>query len=78
MKVDKNNVNDTAIDWFKRNTIVNFDTIFGENIHIRCYAHIINLIVAKGLKEIDDSIIKICDPMRYMKAPLKDVASLRL
>jgi hypothetical protein len=30
-----------------------------EFIRVRCFAHILNIIVHEGLKDVDDSIIKI-------------------
>lgn len=55
--VDNASANETAIDWFKRNTTVRDDVIRAhEFIHVRCCAHIINLIVVEGLKEVHDSI----------------------
>jgi hypothetical protein len=29
-----------------------------EFIHVRCFTHILNIIVHEGLKDVDDSIIK--------------------
>ncbi|XP_042983370.1 zinc finger BED domain-containing protein RICESLEEPER 2-like [Carya illinoinensis] len=67
--VDNASANDTAIEWFKRNTTVKEDIIRGhEFIHVRCCAHIINLIVSEGLKEVDDSITKVRNIMRYVRA----------
>ncbi|KAK2634742.1 hypothetical protein Ddye_029534 [Dipteronia dyeriana] len=39
----------------------------GDFLHIRCYAHIVNLIVQDGLKEIDDVVLKIRDCIRYIR-----------
>ena len=39
----------------------------GEFFHIRCCAHILNLIVQDGLKEIDESVIKIQESIKYVK-----------
>ena len=36
-------------------------------LHIRCCAHILNLIVGDGLKEIDASIARMCEAVRYVK-----------
>ncbi|XP_042945622.1 zinc finger BED domain-containing protein RICESLEEPER 2-like [Carya illinoinensis] len=67
--VDNANANDTATEWFKRNTTVKEDIIRGhEFIHIRCCAHIINLIVSEVLKEVDDSITKVRNIVRYVRA----------
>ncbi|KAK1589032.1 hypothetical protein Q3G72_029823 [Acer saccharum] len=39
----------------------------GEFLHIRCCAHILNLIVQDGLKEIDEVVLKIRESIRYIK-----------
>ena len=40
----------------------------GTFFHVRCCAHILNLIVQEGLKEIDESVIKIQECVKYMKS----------
>ena len=35
---------------------------------MRCYVHILNLIVGDGLKENDASIAKVCEAVRYLKS----------
>jgi len=37
-------------------------------MHLRCCAHILNLVVNDGLKEIDDSIIKIRAACKFVKS----------
>jgi hypothetical protein len=60
ISVDNASANDTAIDWFKKRTVANKEVVCRhEFIHVRCSAHILNLIVHEGLKNVDDSIIKI-------------------
>ena len=39
-----------------------------EFLHMSCCAHILNLIVKDGLKEIDASIAKVREAMRYVKS----------
>ena len=39
-----------------------------EFLHIRGYAHILNLIVGDGLKKIDVSITKVHEAVRYVKS----------
>ena len=39
----------------------------GEFFHIRCCAHILNLIVQEGLKDMDASVLKIRESVKYIK-----------
>lgn len=76
--VDNANTNDTAIDWFKRNTTVKDDVIRQhEFIHVRCFAHTINLIVVEGLKEVDDSITRVRSIVRYVRASPQRLAKFK-
>ena len=38
----------------------------GDLFHMRCCAHILNLVVQDGLKHIDDSVCKIRDSVKYV------------
>ncbi|KAK8936127.1 hypothetical protein KSP39_PZI013877 [Platanthera zijinensis] len=38
----------------------------GKYFHIRCSAHILNLIVKEGLKELDDNIVRIRDVVKFV------------
>jgi len=42
-------------------------------MHIRCCTHIINLIVCAGLKDIDDSVIKIRNAVRFVRSSSKQL-----
>jgi hypothetical protein len=39
-----------------------------EFMHMRCCAHILNLIATNGLKEVSDSILKARNAVKYMKS----------
>ncbi|KAM3324153.1 hypothetical protein P3S67_005304 [Capsicum chacoense] len=39
----------------------------GQHLHVRCMAHILNLIVQDGLKEIDKSVKRVRQAMKYVK-----------
>jgi hypothetical protein len=51
--IDNASSNDLAIDWLKKK-ITNWCTgiLNGKHMHMRCIAHIINLVVQDGLKEM--------------------------
>lgn len=40
----------------------------GDYMHVRCCAHIMNIIVNKGLKKLDDNIVNICNAMKYVRS----------
>ena len=64
--------NDMAIDYVKKKTKKRDNSVLGgEFMHMRCYAHILNLMVQSGLKSIHESIVKVQDAMRYVKASLR-------
>jgi hypothetical protein len=67
--VDNAISNDTPIDWLKRRTLSWKETICGhEFIHMKCCAHILNLIVHEGLKDVDELIIKVRSLVKYVKS----------
>ena len=39
----------------------------GEHFHIRCCAHVLNLIVQDGLKEIDEAVNKVRESIKYVR-----------
>lgn len=67
--VDNASSNDVAINYlkekFSRERLLILD---GESLHMRCTAHILNLIVKDGLAEIRDSITRIRNMVRYMRS----------
>lgn len=67
--VDNASSNDTMIAYLKRK-IKGWKGVIldGEFLHIRCCAHIINLIVNEGLKELHDSIVAIRNSVRYVRS----------
>ncbi|XP_057958519.1 zinc finger BED domain-containing protein RICESLEEPER 2-like [Malania oleifera] len=71
MIVDNASSNDVAIAYIKRK-VSNWrkDILGGKFLHMRCIAHIINLVVQEGLKEMGDSIARIRDAVRYVRHSL--------
>ena len=67
--IDNASSNDTAIKYLKRRTRDWKSTILkNEFLHVRCSAHIVNLIVGKGLKDLNKSILKIRNAVRYARS----------
>jgi hypothetical protein len=66
--VDNASSNDQAIAYMKRK-LNNWGgcVLNGDFLHVRCVAHIINLVVQDGLKEISDSIVRVRQAVRYVK-----------
>lgn len=62
--VDNASSNDTAIGYLKRHLRSN--VLNGLYIHMRCAAHIMNLVVGDGLKINDDAITRVRDAIRYV------------
>ncbi|KAL2895357.1 Zinc finger BED domain-containing protein RICESLEEPER 2 [Bienertia sinuspersici] len=62
--LDNASSNDVFADVIKSE----LDLICGGNyFHVRCCAHILNLVVQDGLKEIDDAVIKVRESVKYCK-----------
>ncbi|XP_009600783.1 zinc finger BED domain-containing protein RICESLEEPER 2-like isoform X2 [Nicotiana tomentosiformis] len=40
----------------------------GKHLHVRCMAHILNLIMQDGLKEIDASVTRVRNTVRYVRS----------
>ena len=72
--VDNASSNDTAINCFKKK-LMSWGTtsvIRLKFLHMRCIAHILNLIVTDGMKEASKSVKKIREAIRYIKnSPLR-------
>ncbi|XP_078154148.1 zinc finger BED domain-containing protein RICESLEEPER 2-like [Carex rostrata] len=66
--VDNASSNDLAIDYLKKK-ITNWGTgiLNGKHLHMRCIAHIINLVVQDGLKEMSTSVARIRGAVKYVK-----------
>ena len=51
----------------------------GDYLHVRCWAHILNLIVTKMLRELERSIVSIQNAVKYVRSSTaKDASILNL
>ena len=68
--VDNASANDVAIGYLKRKFSKKNDTFLlsGQYFHMRCAAHIINLIVKDGLSEIKGAVTGIRDVVKYVRS----------
>ncbi|KAI4331750.1 hypothetical protein L6164_016707 [Bauhinia variegata] len=67
--VDNAYSNDDVISYMRRRINAWTKSVLkGELLRMRCCAHILNLIVMDGLKDMHDSVVKIRNTMRYVRA----------
>ena len=67
--VDNASANDVAVGFVKRRVNAWHGSVLdGEFMHLRCGAHIINLIVNEGLKDLHKSIAAIRNCVRYIRS----------
>jgi len=66
--LDNASANGVSVDMLREQLVVKGVLVHnGDLFHMRCCAHILNLVVQEGLKQIDDSIVKIRDSVKYVK-----------
>ncbi|KAG7954614.1 hypothetical protein I3843_11G028400 [Carya illinoinensis] len=64
--VDNASSNDTAISYLKH--FLTGNVLGGKYMHLRCCAHILNLVVNEGLKECNDAITMVRNAVRYVRS----------
>ena len=66
--VDNASSNDVAISYLKKKFNQARTSILQDKyLHMRCIAHIINLVVSDGLKEYNDSIARVRGVVKYVR-----------
>jgi hypothetical protein len=66
--LDNASVNDCCVEFLKQKLNIKRAILCkGEFLHLRCCAHILNLTIQDGLKEIDDAIEKVRDSVKYVR-----------
>ncbi|KAG8655564.1 hypothetical protein MANES_04G059444v8 [Manihot esculenta] len=69
ISVDNASYNDVAIRMLKDNLVYNNSlALYGKLFHVRCCAHILNLLVQDGLSEIVDIIKNVRESVKYLVA----------
>ena len=69
--VDNASSNDVAISYLKKKfNQVGTSILQGKYLHLKCIAHIINLVVSAELKEHNDSIARVRGVVKYMRQSL--------
>ena len=62
--IDNASSNDVCIDMLKSQLRHLCD---GDYFHVRCCAHVLNLIVKEGLKDVDEAVSKVRECVKYCK-----------
>lgn len=62
--LDNASSNDAMVDFLKTEVDLVCE---GSYFHVRCCAHIMNLIVQDGMKDVDDAIVKVRESVKYYK-----------
>ncbi|XP_061340052.1 zinc finger BED domain-containing protein RICESLEEPER 1-like [Gastrolobium bilobum] len=66
--LDNASANDVCVQFLRDQLLIGGGLLCnGEFFHVRCCAHILNLIVQEGLKEVDASIVKVRESVKYVK-----------
>ena len=66
--VDNASANDSGVSYLRRQmNSVKTSIAGGKYLHMRCVAHILNLIVQDGLKEVDQSIKRVRAAIRFVR-----------
>lgn len=63
--VDNASANDVGVDIRKMIKNKSHTILGGEFLHMRCAAHILNLVVHEGLKDLGDCVTNIRNAVRY-------------
>ncbi|KAI8558897.1 hypothetical protein RHMOL_Rhmol04G0132000 [Rhododendron molle] len=71
--VDNAHSNSAIIKFLKRKTTI----LEHEFLHVRCCAHILNLIVCEGVKEIEVSIARVRNTVRYVRSSPSRMAKFK-
>jgi hypothetical protein len=67
--VDNTFSNDAALEYLRKRSAHKPGAILENRfMHVRCCAHILNLIVIQGLKEVDESIMRVRSAIKYVKS----------
>ena len=67
--VDNASSNDVAIEYLWRKIKDRVGSLLGcEFLHMHCCAHILNLIVQDGLKDLNESIVMVHNVVKYVKS----------
>ncbi|XP_062158842.1 zinc finger BED domain-containing protein RICESLEEPER 2-like [Alnus glutinosa] len=67
--VDNASANDVGIEYMRKRMKNKSDTVLGGDfLHMRCAAHILNLVVHEGLKDLGDCVTNIRNAVRYVRS----------
>jgi len=76
--VDNASANDVGIEYTRKMMKNKSHTVLeGKFIHMRCAAHILNLVVHEGLKDLGDCVTNIRNAMRYARFSLERMSKFK-
>jgi hypothetical protein len=76
--IDNASANDSGITYLRRQlNSLKTSIAEGKHIHMRCAAHILNLIVQDGFKEVDQSIKRVRAVIRYVRGSSSRLAKFK-
>nr|GEV39157.1 zinc finger BED domain-containing protein RICESLEEPER 2 [Tanacetum cinerariifolium] len=75
ISVNDASTNDKALDFLIERLPNIYDS--GKHFQIRCFAHVLNLIVKKGLTELDDSVQRVTKTVRYIKNSTQRISKFK-
>ncbi|KAG7552336.1 Ribonuclease H-like superfamily [Arabidopsis thaliana x Arabidopsis arenosa] len=79
--VDNATANSSALTKFKKAMkLIGDDALVlkGEYMHLRCAAHILNLVVKEGMHEVNSSVVGICNGVQYVRTTTNRLKSFDL
>ena len=66
--VDNASSNDTSIAYFKKKLLTwGVRSVRSKYVHMRCFAHILNLVVNESLKDVNLAIKRVREAVRYVR-----------
>jgi len=76
--IDNASANDSGVSYLRRQmNSLKTSIADGKYLHMRCAAHIVNLIVQDGLKEVDQSIKRVQTAVKFVRGGTSRIAKFK-
>jgi hypothetical protein len=77
--VDNASANEVGVEYMRKMMKnKSHNVLGGEFLHMRCAAHILNLVVHKGLKDLGDCVTNIRNAMRYVRPSSERMSKFKI